>query len=308
MADAYDDLVNLVTAWSNRDSEVLPKSVIRSALGYAADTAYRDLEIPPLEYSVYYVISENDVTNLPANSTVINPEDDVLTLPVPNDLSTFIHVRNAGSWEYDASSGTDTDIKRTSSTGPIDIDPAEGFNAIVWNEKADIRTFHDFTAQKVSENYWTRQGNNILASASVGDGCVIEVFYYRRLPALNARYTIDSNTDTMSDIIDPNLQYADEAAFDADTDKPSYLSFSDFTQISGTYYIGNLVPNWLRDDNEKVVLFGALWHCFDYVGEEDMSQKYLAKFRDEIANVNMEEKMRKSSGGNVQVHYNSNLI
>ena len=67
---------------------------------------------------------------------------------------------------------------------------------------------------------------------------------------------------------------------------------------------GNLVPNWLRDENERVVLMGALAEAFFYLQENEESQKYAALFQAEILELNKEDQMRHSSGGNVQVNFN----
>ena len=297
MADAYDDLVNLVADWSNRDSAALSNSIIQAGMRYAADTAYRDLKIPALEYTVFYVITDSNaeiINNLPANTAqIVEDELEHLVLTVPTDLSTFIHLRKAGSFNYQENDESNIEL---TSFGAIDLVPATGFDSLVWNEKTDVRTFHDMVANKVSVNYWARQGNYILASDyNVSPGDVLELFYYRRLPALNARYTIDPTNETDTSILDTITSVPSDS---------TYLTEDDFNVAD---QIGQLIPHWLRD-NEKIILFGALWHCFDYLGEDDMSEKYLAKFVDEINNINKEELIRKASGGNVQVHYNSNLI
>ena len=67
-------------------------------------------------------------------------------------------------------------------------------------------------------------------------------------------------------------------------------------------------PNWLRDENEKIILFGALAEAFDYLDEPEQAGKYREKFYKEIQALNTEETMRKSRGGNVQIHYNAPLI
>ena len=64
------------------------------------------------------------------------------------------------------------------------------------------------------------------------------------------------------------------------------------------------VPNWLREENERVVLFGALQEAFTYLQEEDQAAKYLQLFFQEIEELNAEDKMRNASGGNVQVNFN----
>ena len=68
----------------------------------------------------------------------------------------------------------------------------------------------------------------------------------------------------------------------------------------------NLVPNWLRDENDKVLLFGGLMHVFEYLDEQAQQQKYAELFARSIEELNKEEKVRKASGGNVQINYDGN--
>ena len=67
-------------------------------------------------------------------------------------------------------------------------------------------------------------------------------------------------------------------------------------------------PNWLRDENERVLLFGGLMEAFAYLGEDDMQAKYLQMFEEEITELNREEAMRRVSGGNTTIQYTSYLI
>ena len=62
--------------------------------------------------------------------------------------------------------------------------------------------------------------------------------------------------------------------------------------------------NWLRDQNERVLLMGALAELFAYVQEDDQAQKYLQVFKSEIAELNEEDAKRNASGGNLQVNFN----
>ena len=76
---------------------------------------------------------------------------------------------------------------------------------------------------------------------------------------------------------------------------------------SGTFttyrFTGMEAPHWLRDENEKVVLMGALAECFAYLQEDDQAQKYLALFQKEVAELNDEDRVRDASGGNIQTNY-----
>ena len=70
------------------------------------------------------------------------------------------------------------------------------------------------------------------------------------------------------------------------------------------YYTGNEIAHWLRDENERIVLFGALAEAFAYLQEDTMQQKYSQMFVDQINLINREETMRKALGGNVQINFN----
>ena len=61
--------------------------------------------------------------------------------------------------------------------------------------------------------------------------------------------------------------------------------------------------NWLRDDNEKILLYGALAEVFSYTQEDDQFNKYIQLFGKEIAELNDEDGKRNASGGNIQVNY-----
>ena len=77
----------------------------------------------------------------------------------------------------------------------------------------------------------------------------------------------------------------------------------EFPVSSGTYYTGNEVYNWLRDDNERMLLWGALHHAHEYLGSDDQSMKYLQKQVGAIDELNREEKRRRVSGASNMVTY-----
>ena len=310
MARTYDEMVTLVRNWSNRDVEALPDPIIQDSLRWAADKAYRRLRIPTLEHRLVY-----DSEMLLAATTNSNSRTGAVTeLQIPPDLIEFIQLR--------------------------EIDQ-EGRTTRLFNEKADVRTFNDLYAEKYNDfAYWTRFQNCIqiapgfnltgtnFGSTGVGNPVGIELYYYRRLPALNARYDLTAanagrgrlvvlttdpmdmttnNTDnamtntiftngtvnTETGVITPptgeNISYSDTM----DTDNPnSVVVFSD------------LVPHWLREENERILLMGALAEVFFYLQENEEAQKYAALFTQEIQELNVEDQMRNSSGGNVQVNFN----
>ena len=304
MSRTYTQLIDLVRRWSNRDLEVLPNTIVADAVRYAADKAYRTLRVPPLEHTVIY-----DSAALVAASTSTNNRfSSVTELAIPTDLVEFIQIRGVDS---------------------------QGRTTRMFNEKADVRTFNDIYAERYNDAaVWTRQGNCILLAPAVGNAGTnygstgvgqeetIELYYYRRLPALHARFDVSAananlnlNTTTMptldptgiSSLTDMNaLEYIPSGTLNIADGMYSDPAMG--TTGTVTVY-GEPVPNWLRDENERVVLMGALAELFFYLQENEEANKYAQLFSQEIAELNNEDQMRNASGGNVQVNFNGrNLI
>jgi hypothetical protein len=351
MALTYTELTTLVRNWSNRDEEVVSDAIIQDALKYAADKAYRTLRIPPLENVAVYekTLLEDGTTG--ATSTHQSRTE----IKVPFDLIEIIQIKELDS---------------------------TGLPTRVWNEKVDVRTFNDPGAEKYTgNNYFTREKNVLILAPGFGENTLgnpansIELLYYRRLPALNAKYAVTNlnynagfltttGGTTALYFVNGNTTTSYEtlaAAETADTGKVTALvngSPSSTTtipldghsgtivngmQISGTgitgvptvsnasnqssitisaaqtltdnttltfsntntaNYIGTDVPNWLRDQNERVLLYGSLSEIFAFVQDEEQSGKYLAMFNNEIAQLNDEDAKRNASGGNIQVNFN----
>ncbi len=72
---------------------------------------------------------------------------------------------------------------------------------------------------------------------------------------------------------------------------------------TGRHYDGNETDHWLRDENERIVLFGALAEAFAYLAEDDQAAKYLQIWQTEIDELNREETMRQGKGGNIKINY-----
>jgi len=290
MALTYQELIDKVRNWSNRDEEVLSDDIIKDCLKYAADKAYKTLRVPPLENVAIY-----DKASLQASTTSTNNTSLSITeIQLPYDLIEFIQIK-----EIDTS----------------------GLTTRVFNEKLDIRTFNDTTAEKyTNNNYWSRQQNVVYLSPGFGTNSTgnnpdkIELYYYRRLPALNALYAVTvlnyvagflTTTGAGVGVNNSALLY-----FNSLTSTTAYATQAAAQAadpagtVTSTYYMGTLVPNWLRDENERVLLYGALAQSFAYVQEDDQAQKYLQAFNAEIAELNDEDAKRNASGGNLQVNFN----
>ena len=296
----YDQMIQRVLNWANRDSDVFGAAASRPTDGwtrsdageiptflqYAADKAYRKLRVPSLEYSRLFTVAEEDLDTDNENTDGLV----VVNLPVPVDLIEVIHIRSIN----------------------------KGYT---FDEKVDMRTFFNRYADKTMSDYWTRQGNVIKITGFIGVGDELEIHYYRRLPALDASYnvtaaTYNANSDLFTRTNDAALvantvgQVGTNVLwFDAD-DEDFVTAYDSAREVGdmGLQYAGNEIEHWLRDENERIVLFGALAELFAYVAEDDMFQKYAAMFLQEIEELNQEEAMRMASGGNIKVNYNSHLI
>jgi len=286
MARTYAEFVSLVRDWANRDSAALSDNLIQDCLRYAADKAYRKLRIAKLEATVTYD-SDSLLAATTAGNGLIPSKTEVA---IPQDLIEFIQVR--------------------------EID-ANGMTTRLFNEKTDLRTFNDYYGEKYNEYaYWARQGNILLfspgftISGSLGSPDKLEIHYYRRLPALNAKYdvsVINYNAGLLNSALESDsgssslwivASGANAGAYATEAAVPAGETATE------TWFIGKEVPNWLRDENDRILLMGALAECFFYLQDDEQATKYATLFINEIEELNLEDKKRNSSGGNVQVNFN----
>ena len=280
----YAQLVSLVRSWCNRDEEVVSDDQIKDSLKYAADKAYRKLRVPPLENVAEYEKSLLEAASTTSTSTRLSRTE----LKIPFDLIEIIQIK--------------------------EIDAA-GLPTRVWNEKLDVRTFNDPSAEKyTANNYFTRERNVLYLSPAFGEntnsnaGNAIEMLYYRRLPALDAKYAVTvlnykagflttSGGTTALHFVNGNTTNAYLTSTEA-------TAAADGAGTNTANYIGTEVPNWLRDENEKILLYGALVEIFAFVGDDEQAAKYKIMFDGEIQELNDEDAKRNASGGNVQINFN----
>ena len=284
MALTYAQLTSLVRNWSNRDEEVVSDAIIQDCMKYAADKAYRTLRVPPLENVAIY-----NSTLLTAATSTGQSGLTITELQLPFDLIEFIQ------------------IKELDSAGKV---------LRVFNEKLDVRTFNDVNSEKyANQNYWTRSRNLVLLTPgfnSTGTASTMEIMYYRRLPALDALYAVtvlNYNAGFLTTVgAGANVPFSAQLFFAGNTGTKAYATAAEAAAAGGAqtnaYYIGTLVPNWLRDQNERVILMGALAEIFAFTQEDDQAQKYSTIFFNEIKELNDEDAKRNASGGNLQVNFN----
>lgn len=288
MARTYTQFVDLVRNWSNKDSAVLSDDIIKDCLRYAADKAYRKLRVIALENTISYNSTDLIAATTAGNNLVPSKTE----ITVPSDLIEFIEIR-----EVDAANQSTR----------------------VFNEKTDLRTFNDWTASKYNYSaFWTRRGNTVILSPAFQDGIAsgtatkIELHYYRRLPALDALYNV-TPTNYTAGLLNPSSQGvtgAVELWFSTIGGVATpYATQAEAIAAGGTvtsaYYLGQLAYNWLRDDNERILLMGSLGELFAYLQDDEQAQKYFAMFAQEIDELNDEDNKRGASGGNIQMSYSA---
>lgn len=296
----YDAIVAKVRDWSNKpDSNTIPDSVIESCLSYAADECYRQLRIPPLETTVTYTVTAED--NSGEGSVGIPYGNSFTNFLIPGDLVQFNYVRT---------------VANTNNNTPYASLPP-GVST-VFHEVTDKRTFFDTFSEKYSRYNWMWMDNKIFIHPQLAVGTVLEINYYRRLPALSALYSVIATNYTIG-LSDANQPYL--LLTGVSTDTPLYFAttasieqcFNTLAEaaiyaaggaVTTKYYVGREVPNWLRDENERMLIWGALGNLGGYLFDDKMEARYTAKFNENIASVNKEEKWRRASGGNVQINFN----
>lgn len=303
MSKTYNEFVDLVRNWANRDSEVLSNSIVSDCMNFAERQCYRVLRTTEFEKTVEYTATDLDTYEVTYGGVTY------FQLTIPTDLLEYIQIR------------------RVDSTGGT---------VRVYNERTDVRTFHDLYAEKYTKNFWTRIGNLILIRDEIdaSDTDTIEIHYYGKLDALNARYAVtaaNANTDsTRINSGTPPTDYATGTTVATGNLKVvTYTEDADPTNVTTAYYettvddgdipaaslgftraivtdtfYGELIPNWFRDTNEMILLYGSLMQVFIYLNEPDTSQMYAQLYSSEINQVNSEERHRESSGGNIQININ----
>ena len=303
----YTELAGYVSDWANRDLTVLNYDTIRQCIKYAHDECYRTLRIAPLEVTRTGTIAQRNV-------------DDGF-LVVNSDLVEFIQLR------------------KLSTNDATNYSP---FNKpyIVAEAHSDARSFRGDSVTLYSDYAFYREGTEIYIYPQFKVGEEWQMYYYRRLPEANERFDIDEvllERDVNGELIvdeDGNIERKNfdryfelDTAIDAD-DRAADTSIPDTGMTAaqlgltitypvpnpdGEYdaddtFTGVLKTQWLRDENEKALLFGALYQAFDYLDEPEQTGKYRGKFEQEIHKLNQEDMMRMNSGGNVNINFYNRLI
>ena len=191
---------------------------------------------------------------------------------------------------------------------PMDICTAKRAICLFYNEKVDNRTFNDGFTQTKDFHFYTRIGNEYKLHGTFKRGDEIDIHYYRRLPGLNATYSA-----TFSNWVSGvgTLDIGGTATTYANASSPNNTESSFNTRVgsNASYWVGDLAPHWLRDENERILLFGALKQVFIYLNDNPEIEKYQALFGGQIEASNKEETARRARGGNIAISFaGTNLI
>jgi len=280
----------IIRDWANRDVSVLSNSVLSRCLNYAADEAYKTLRVPPLEFTGTYVVNGTQEEITAAGSSDIpdiGPSafqggGNILSITAPTDMIEVIYIRN-------------------SDIGDKNV-------GIVYNEKVDSRTFNDGFTQTKDFHFYTRVGNDFKLHGNFKRGDEVEVHYYRRLPGLNDKYSATFiNWVTGLGTLDIGGTATTYANASSPNNTETY--FNNRVAANASYWVGNLASHWLRDENERILLFGALKQVFIYLNDNPEIEKYQALFDGQIKALNTEETARKARGGNIAISFaGTNLI
>jgi len=285
----YSEMITRVRNYLDRDSTIITDVQIVNFLNYAGDRAYRNLRVPAHEIQLDFTVSSGDIISDASSS-----HGTEIKVPVPNDLIELIYIQKKGT-------------------------------GIVWNQKVDGRTFHDRFADKKDSNYYTRVGSNFLLHGNIGIDDVLEFSYYRRESAVDAKYAITTGNylvqaikgiTTMTAIASASstsgILYFAISNTSGNRDIVNGISGTRPTDISSTstgsttnafHMEPSYQANWLRDENERIILYGALAESFLYLNEFETSQAYELKYNQEIEALNSEEKKRVSTGGNTSISF-----
>jgi len=292
----FDAIVAKVRDWSNKpEVQTIPNSVIEDCLSYSADECYRQLRIPPLEAVLEYTVTADD--NIGENSLGLPYGNAYTSFYIPEDLTQFIFLRTI------AQENTGTSY----STYPSNVSK-------VFNEITDKRTFFDLYGEKYSVYNWMWMDNKIYVHPQLAVGAQLQIHYYRRLPALNALYSVipvnyviglsDANQPYLTLVVSGGTNLYFSTASSVTKCFATYAEAAAYNAtVTTKMYTGNEVSNWLRDNNERLVLWGALKELGAYLFDQTMEQRYEKRFAETIFSLNKEEKMRRALGGNVQINF-----
>ena len=330
MAKTYNEMIALVISWSNKDPDVFsiegsPTEYTRTNAGrvpdflqYAADKAYRTLRVPSLEFSRIFDVADSDLQVDPVNTsgTTIN-------MPVPNDLIEVMHIRNVTQgFVYNEKIDMRTFFDRYAEKDSVNFWTRQGnvfkiSGRTTPGDEIEIHYYRRLPAMDATYNVSAATYNIYPEGFKVASGAVgantgtlffpVGTTFDGVTPTYNPNTLIDAARKAANIMGDRTFELQDDGSYldvtgesgrtPLDTDV--VIAFSVSLELDGVE-----IEHWLRDENERVVLFGALAEAFAYLEEDTSQQKYMQMFQMETEELNKEEKMRMHKGGNVKRSFN----
>jgi len=186
-------------------------------------------------------------------------------------------------------------------------------NTVVYDNKSDYRSFMSDDANQYSYYRWTRQADKIIVHPAFAKGDKFELYYYSDGSTLGTDYDVTAANFSLGYLTYSETATSEYLYFkstvttpDPVTDTASNLSSATYNTIK--YFDGNEKPHYLRDNQERLLLYIALTFINDYLGEDTQASKYETKSAQLIQRINNAEVFKQSSGGNVRMNFKSNLI
>ncbi|MDA7496074.1 hypothetical protein N8457_00130 [bacterium] len=182
----------------------------------------------------------------------------------------------------------------------------------VYENRADYRTFVSDCSNKYSLYLWTRQGDKIVVNPKFKKGDAFELFYYSNGTDLGTEYAVTSANfqngllETSDSSNGTALYFTSASTPVVGEDVPSNNQGGSYT--NAFYFKGKEQPHFLRDNQERLLIYGALSFINDYLGETNESTKYETKAAQLIQRLLNEEVFKESSGGNVRINFEGPLI
>jgi hypothetical protein len=182
----------------------------------------------------------------------------------------------------------------------------------VYDNRADYRSFVSDCSNKYSLNLWTRQGNKIIVNPAFKKGDAFELYYYSDGSDLGAEYKVTS-ANFQNGLLETSTQAAGQALYFINATTPIAGEDVPSNNQGGSYqypfyFKGLEQPHFLRDNQERLLIYAALSFINDYLGETNESTKYETKAAQLIQRLLNEEVFKQSSGGNVRINFEGPLI
>ena len=182
----------------------------------------------------------------------------------------------------------------------------------VYDNRADYRSFVSDCSNKYSLNLWTRQGDKIIVNPAFKKGDAFELYYYSDGSDLGAEYKVTS-ANFQNGLLETSTQAAGQALYFINATTPIAGEDVPSNNQGGSYqypfyFKGLEQPHFLRDNQERLLIYAALSFINDYLGETNESTKYETKAAQLIQRLLNEEVFKQSSGGNVRINFEGPLI